>query len=157
MNTSPEDRLKELGIELPEAPPPGGVYHPVVVSGMHAYVSGQVPYRADGSLITGRVGEDMDLEEARAVARHVGLIMLATLKVHLGSLNRIHRLVKTLGMVNSHPDFKDHPKVINAYSELMREVFGPDLGLGARSAVGMMLPRHVAVEIEAIFELKDAE
>ena len=152
---TPEDRLKELGIELPAPPAPGGVYQPVVVSGNHAYVSGQVPYRSDGSLITGLVGVDFDLEGAREVARHVGLIMLATLKAHLGSLNRIHRLVKTLGMVNGHPDFRDHPKVINAYSELMGEVFGPDLGLGARSAVGMMLPRNVAVEIEAIFELKE--
>jgi enamine deaminase RidA (YjgF/YER057c/UK114 family) len=150
----PEDRIKELKLQLPPAPAPGGVFKPVAVVGNLAYISGHAPIRSDGSLITGRVGADMDVEAGYAAARQVGLTILSTLRTHLGSLDRVKRVIKTLGMVNCTPDFTDHPKVINGYSELFAEVFGADNGVGARSAVGMTsLPSNMAVEIEVIFEL----
>lgn len=149
-----EARIKELKLELPPAPKPAGVYQPVVIVGSLAYVSGQGPLLPDGTLIQGRVGADLDLAAGKTAARQVGLTMLATLRAELGDLNRIKRLVKLLGMVNSTPDFADHPKVINGCSELFADVFGPENGIGARSAVGMgSLPGNIAVEIEAIFEL----
>ena len=152
--STPESRLTELGLVLPTAPPPGGVYAPVVVAGTIAYVSGHGPLRSDGSLITGRVGADLTLDEGRAAARQVGLTILATLRAQLGSLDRIVRVVKLLGMVNATPQFHDHPKVINGCSELFAEIWGPTNGVGARSAVGMAsLPHDIAVEIEGIFEL----
>ena len=151
-----EDQLNYLGITLPPAPPKGGIYKPVVVVGNVAYVSGHGPYRGDGNYITGRVGADLDLEQGKAAARQVGLAMLATMQKELGSLNRVKRVVKLLGMVNSTPDFPDHPKVINGCSELFAHVWGDDNGVGARSAVGMgSLPGNIAVEIEGIFELQD--
>ena len=152
---NPEERLLELQLELPNAPKPIAVYKPLVVVGNIAYVSGHGPVRTDGSLITGVVGRDLDLAGGQAAARQVGLAMLANLRGQLGSLDRVKRLIKTLGMVNSAPDFYDHPKVINGFSELMAEVFGPDDGVGARSAVGLgPLPGNIAVEVEAIFELR---
>jgi enamine deaminase RidA (YjgF/YER057c/UK114 family) len=152
---SAEARLLELRLELPPAPKPVAVYKPLVVVGNIAYVSGHGPVRTDGSLITGVVGRDLDLIGGQAAARQVGLAMLANLRGQLGSLDRVKRIVKTLGMVNSAPDFYDHPKVINGFSELMAEVFGPEDGIGARSAVGMgPLPGNIAVEVEAIFELR---
>ena len=154
MNRKPSDVLRELRSELPPAPPPAGLYKPVKVSGGMLYISGQGPMRKDGTYITGRAGEDMDLEAAKAAARQVGLTMLATIDAHFGSVDKIDCLVKTLGMVNSTPEFGQQPLVINGFSELMAEVFGPDKGVGARSAVGMLLPGQVAVEIEAIFQLK---
>lgn len=151
---NPESRIVELKLELPPAPKPGGVYKPVVVIGNLAYVSGHGPLKPDGTTIKGRVGSDLTLEEGKAAARQVGLAILATVRQELGSLNRIKRLIKTLGMVNSAPEFYQHPAVINGYSELMAEVFGADSGIGARSAVGMgPLPGNIAVEVEAIFEL----
>lgn len=153
MNTDPEARIKELGIVLPPAPKPAGVYKPVVVTGKYLYVSGQGPVNSDGSLIKGRLGADMDLEEGKIAARQVGLTMLATIKEHFGELNRINRLIKVLGMVNSAPGFDKQPLVINGFSELMAEVFGEENGVGARSAVGMFLPSNIAVEVEAVFEL----
>ena len=118
------------------------------------YVSGHGPYRSDGSLIIGRLGDNMDVPGGQAAAKQTGLAILATLRHHLGSLDNVVRLIKTLGMVNSTPDFADQPKVINGYSDLMKDVFG-DAGVGARSAVGMgALPGGIAVEIEAIFEVK---
>ncbi len=118
------------------------------------YVSGHGPYRSDGSLIVGRLGDNMDVPGGQAAAKQTGLAILATLRHHLGSLDNVVRLIKTLGMVNSTPDFADQPKVINGYSDLMKDVFG-DAGVGARSAVGMgALPGGIAVEIEAIFEVK---
>jgi len=150
----PEERIKELNLQLPPAPAPGGVFKPVAVVGNLAYISGHAPIRADGSLITGRVGADLDVEAGYAAARQVGLTILSTLRTHLGSLDSVKRVIKTLGMVNCTPDFTDHPKVINGYSELFAEVFGADSGVGARSAVGMCsLPSNMAVEIEVIFEL----
>lgn len=151
---SAETRLLELNLELPAAPVPVAVYKPLVMVGNIAYVSGHGPLLPDGSLITGRVGSDLTLEEGKAAARQVGLALLATLRKHLGSLDHVKRIIKVLGMVNSAPDFYDHPKVINGCSELFSEIWGPDNGVGARSAVGMgPLPGNIAVEIEAIFEI----
>lgn len=148
-----ELKLKNKGLDLPPAPPPGGVYRPVVISGNMLYVSGHGPVKQDGSLITGVVGADLSLEDGYSAARQVGLTMLSTIKDQLGDFSRIKRIVKVLGMVNSAPAFKDHPKVINGFSELMLELMGEENGVGARSAVGMILPGHIAVEVEAIFEL----
>ena len=107
----------------------------------------------DGSLMQGRVGDDLDIEGGKAGARQVALTMLSTIQTHFGDFDRIKRLVKTLGMVNCTPDFKRHPLVINGFSELMSEIIGPEHGVGVRSAVGMMLPDGIPVEIEAMFEL----
>jgi len=154
---SAEKRLLELKLELPPAPKPVAVYRTVVVVQNIAYVSGHGPLKSDGSMITGRVGADLDLAAGKAAARQVGLAILSTLRAELGSLDRVKRLLKTLGMVNATPDFKDHPAVINGYSELLAEVFGREDGIGARSAVGMgSLPGNIPVEIEAIFELRQA-
>ena len=151
---SAEATIQQLGITLPPAPPKGGVYKPVVIAGNLAYVSGHGPYCADGTYLTGRLGADLDLDEGRNAAKQTGLAMLATLKKELGSLDRVKRVVKLLGMVNSTPDFPDHPKVINGCSELFGQVWGEENGIGARSAVGMgSLPGNIAVEIEGIFEL----
>jgi enamine deaminase RidA (YjgF/YER057c/UK114 family) len=152
---NPEARLTELKLELPPAPKPVGVYKPLVIIGQMAYVSGHGPLKADKSLITGRVGADLDLEKGKAAARQVGLAILATLRAELGSLDRVRRVIKVLGMVNCTPDFAQHPAVINGCSELFAEVFGPEAGIGSRSAVGMgSLPGNIAVEIEAIFEIQ---
>jgi enamine deaminase RidA (YjgF/YER057c/UK114 family) len=153
MNTNPESRLLELKLILPPSPKPLGVYKPVLIIGKLLYVSGQGPMRADGTLITGRLGDSLSLEEGKQAARQVGLTMLSTIKGQIGELNGIKRIVKVLGMVNSTPDFGQHPAVINGFSELMAEVFGEDNGIGVRSAVGMFLPMNIAVEVEAMFEL----
>lgn len=151
---TPEAQILSLGLTLPPPPPRGGVYKPVVIVGNVAYVSGHGPYRGPDDYICGRVGADMSLEEGKAAARQVGLAMLATLKSELGSLDRVKRVVKLLGMVNSTPDFGEHPKVINGCSELFGQVWGEENGIGARSAVGMgSLPGNIAVEIEGIFEI----
>lgn len=151
---SADARFQELGLELPPAPKPAGVYKPIVVSGNMAYVSGHGPLRPDGSMYTGRVGDDVDRAAGYEAARQTGLAILATLKSHFGTLDRVKRVVKTLGMVNSAPDFGEQPAVINGFSDLMREVFGEDAGVGARSAVGMAaLPMNISVEIEVIFEV----
>lgn len=152
---SAEARVIELKLEFPPAPKPGGVYHPVVIVGNLAYVSGHGPMRTDGSMITGKVGATMTEADAYLAARQVGLTMLATLRRELGNLDRIHRLIKTLGMVNATPDFATHPQVINGFSNLMVEIWGDTNGKGARSAVGMgSLPGNIAVEVETIFELQ---
>lgn len=153
MNETPNQRIKSLGLVLPPAPPPAGLYKPVLVVDNFLYVSGQGPMLPDGSLMKGRAGDNIDLEEAKKGARQVGLTMLSTIQTHFGDLDRIKRIVKTLGMVNSHPDFGDQPLVINGFSELMSEVFGPENGVGVRSAVGMILPGGIPVEVEAMFEL----
>src|SRR5829696_649935 len=146
---SHEARFAGLKLTLPNAPRPVAVYRPVVVAQGLAYVSGHGPLRADGSVITGRVGADLDLAAGHAAARQVGLAIIATLRAHFGSLDRIKRVVKVLGMVNSAPDFYDHPKVINGCSELFAEIWGSENGIGARSAVGMgPLPGNIAGEIE---------
>ncbi len=151
---SAEAKLSSLGLSLPPAPPKGGVYKPVVIIGGVAYVSGHGPYLPDGGMIRGRIGEDLDLAQGHAAARQTGLALLATLKKELGSLDRVKRVIKLLGMVNSTPEFADHPKVINGCSELFAQIWGEDAGVGARSAVGMgSLPGNIAVEIEGIFEI----
>ena len=130
------------------------VYKPLVIVGNLAYVSGHGPLRRDKSLVTGVVGKELDVDAGKLAARQVGLAILATLRDQLGSLNKVKRLVKVLGMVNSAPDFYNHPQVINGCSELFAEIWGNEHGIGARSAVGMgPLPGNIAVEIEAIFEL----
>jgi enamine deaminase RidA (YjgF/YER057c/UK114 family) len=150
-----DQRFAELNLELPPAPKPVGVYKPIVIVGNLAYLSGHGPLRPDKSLIIGRVGADLSLEEGKLAARQVGLALLATLIAQLGSLDRVARVVKVLGMVNATPDFEAHPKVINGASELFAAVWGPDAGVGARSAVGMgSLPDNIPVEIEMIVELR---
>lgn len=152
---SAESRLSELGIELPNAPKPMGVYKPIIVVGGIAYLSGHGPLRSDGSLTTGRLGEDLDVQGGYDAARLTGLGLLATLQNHLGSLDKVKRLVKLLGLVRSTDDFDQQPAVINGCSELFRDVFGDDAGVAARSALGTnSLPGKIAVEIEAIFEVQ---
>lgn len=151
-----EARLKELGIELPPAPKPIGNYVPGVRSGNLLFMSGIGPRRADGGSITGKLGAGMSVEEGYAAARAVGLNMLANIRLVVGSLDRVERVVKVLGMVNAAPDFNDMPKVINGFSDLFVEVFGPERGRGARSAVGMVaLPNQIAVEVEMVLEVMD--
>jgi enamine deaminase RidA (YjgF/YER057c/UK114 family) len=153
-NISPNEKLIQLKLDLPPAPAPLGVYKPFLIVDRLVYVSGHGPIMSDGNLIKGRVGKDMDLEEGKAAARQVGLAILSTLKTNLGNLNRIKRVIKVLGMVNSTEDFTKHPYVINGCSELFAEVFGEENGIGVRSAVGMgSLPDNIPVEIEAVFEL----
>jgi len=146
-------RIIELGLILPPAPKPVGVYKPVLVVDKFLYVSGQGPLLADGSMMKGKLGAELDINQGKLAARQVGLTMLSTIKVHFGELKKIKRIVKVLGMVNSTQDFESHPAVINGFSELMSEVFGEENGVGVRSAVGAMLPMNIAVEIEAMFEL----
>jgi len=151
---NPEARLAELKLELPSAPKPVAVYKPLVICGNLAYASGHGPLKPDKTMMTGRVGQDLDLAGGKTAARQTGLAILSTLRSELGSLNRVKRVIKVLGMVNCTPDFRDHPQVINGCSELFRDVFGPEHGVGARSAVGMgSLPGNIAVEIEAVFEI----
>ncbi|UJH67577.1 RidA family protein [Allomuricauda sp. SCSIO 65647] len=153
MKKSPSERIKELGLQFPPAPKPLGVYKPILVVDNHLYVSGQGTVNFDGSLMKGRAGDDLDKDQAKIAARQVGLTMLSTIMTHFGNLDKIKRVVKVLGMVNCTPDFGQHPYVINGFSELMVEVFGEENGVGVRSAVGMMLPDNIPVEIEAMFEL----
>jgi enamine deaminase RidA (YjgF/YER057c/UK114 family) len=154
---SAEARIQQLKLELPPPPKPAGVYKPVVVVGNLAYVSGHGPLKSDGTMITGKVGSEIDQQAGYGAARQTGLAILSTLRAHFGNLDGIARLVKTLGMVNAAPDFQNHPAVINGFSDLMSQVFGADHGVGARSAVGMgSLPGNIAVEVEAIFEISSA-
>jgi enamine deaminase RidA (YjgF/YER057c/UK114 family) len=150
-----DKRLQELHLTLPPPPKPVAVYKPAVKVGNLLFVSGHGPLKEDKSLILGVVGKTLNTDEGKAAARQTGLAILATLKDSLGSLNKVKRLVKSFGMVNCTADFTDQPKVINGYSELMKDVFGDDAGVGARSAVGHnSLPGGMAVEIEAIFEVE---
>ena len=152
---SADARLAELKLEMPPAPKPVGVYKPVVIAGNMAYLSGHGPLQPDGSWIKGRLGLDMDVEAGYEAAQFTGLAMLATLQSHLGSLDKVGRLVKLLGLVRCTDGFDQQPAVINGCSELFRDVFGEDNGVAARSALGTnALPGGIAVEIEAIFELK---
>ena len=152
---SAEARIEELKLELPPAPKPAGVYKPALTVGDMCYLSGHGPVRSDRTLITGRVGDTMDQQAGYDAARQTGLAMLATLRLYLGSLDRIDRVVKVLGMVHCSDAFGEQPAVINGCSELFAKVFGDDHGIGTRSAVGMnALPGGIAVEIEGIFQLK---
>jgi enamine deaminase RidA (YjgF/YER057c/UK114 family) len=155
MHMTPEEKFAQLGLTLPPAPKPIGVYKPLLVDGNHCYVSGHGTLKEDGTLIVGRIGDDMDMEAGKLAARQVGLAILATIKAQLGSLDKIKRVIKVLGMVNSVASFEKHPYVINGCSELFAAVWGEDNGIGVRSAVGMgSLPDNIPVEIEALFELK---
>lgn len=152
---TPEENFSKLGLHLPPAPSPKGVYKPLLIDGKHCYVSGHGPYLPDDTLITGRVGIDLDEEEAKAAAQQTGLAILSTLHKGLGSLNKVKRVIKVLGMVNCESTFQKHPYVINGCSELFAKVWGEDHGVGVRSAVGMgSLPQNIPVEIEALFELE---
>ena len=149
-------RLQELGLTLPPAPKPVGVYRPIVVVGNLAYLSGHGPLQPDGSLLVGCVGRDVDQYAGYTAARQTGLAMLATLRHALGSLDRVMRVVKVFGMVNCVAEFQQHPAVINGCSELLADVFGTEHGVGARSAIGVIsLPLDMTVEIEGIFEIRE--
>ena len=151
---SPEENLKRLDLELPPAPTPMGVYIPLLIDGKHCYVSGHGPLLLNKQLIIGKIGADMKMEEGKKAARQVGLTILSTLRSHLGSLDKVKRVIKVLGMVNADPLFEKHPFIINGFSELFAEIWGKENGIGVRSAVGMAsLPDNIPVEIEALFEL----
>lgn len=151
---TPDERFEKLGLVLPPAPTPLGVYKPLLIDGKHCYVSGHGTVKPDRTLIIGRIGKDLTPEEGKLAARQVGLAILSTLKTNLGSLNKIKRVIKVLGMVNCTPDFEKHPFIINGCSELFAQVWGEENGIGVRSAVGMgSLPDNIPVEIEALFEL----
>ena len=153
---TPEFCFQQLGLNLPPAPTPLGVYKPCLVDGKYLYVSGHGPVQDDKSLITGCVGKDINIEEGKLAARQVGLTILSTIKSYLGSLDKVKRIIKLLGMVNCTPEFKDHPYIINGCSELFAKVWGDQNGIGVRSAVGFnSLPGNIPVEIEALFELQE--
>jgi enamine deaminase RidA (YjgF/YER057c/UK114 family) len=150
-----EEQVRKLKLELPTPKKPTNTLVSAVRVGDLLFVSGTGPSKPDGGAITGRLGQDMDVKQGQEAARVVGLNILGVVKAELGSLDKVERLVKSLGMVNATPDFKQHPQVINGYSDLMAEVFGPERGIGARSAVGMSsLPGGIAVEVEAIFQIR---
>jgi enamine deaminase RidA (YjgF/YER057c/UK114 family) len=150
-----EKKIKDLGLVLPPAPKPVGLYKPVLIVGNLAYVSGHGPLQSDGTLIVGRLGADLSLEQGQAAARQTGLAMLATLTANLGSLDRVVRVVKVLGLVRCTDEFGQSPAVINGFSQLFVDLWGSDLGIGVRSALGTnSLPGGIAVEVEAIFEVK---
>jgi enamine deaminase RidA (YjgF/YER057c/UK114 family) len=150
-----EKRLQDLQLVLPLPPKSMGVYRPVMLHEGLAWVSGHGPLKADGKLLTGRVGDDLSQLDGYEAARLTGLAVLASLRAELGTLDRIQRLVKTFGMVQCSLDFKEIPAVINGFSELMREVFGEEHGVAARSAVGMAsLPGNIPVEVDAVFAIR---
>lgn len=149
-----EERFKQMGLALPPAPEPLGVYKPYVIDGKYLYLSGHGPVQQDGSLIIGRIGKDMNADQGKSAARQVGLTMLSTIHTRIGGLNKVKRIIKMLGMVNATPDFERHPHVINGCSELFAAIWGEENGIGVRSAIGFgSLPDNIPVEIEALFEL----
>ncbi len=149
-----DQRLAELGLTLPQPAAPVASYVPAVLTGNLLHLSGQISFAEDGNLITGRLGETMDLEAGQAAARQCGLMVLAQVKAALGSLDRVARIVKLGVFVNSAADFTDQPKVANGASDLMQQVFG-EAGRHARAAVGVSaLPLGVAVEVDAIIEVR---
>ena len=153
-NKSVDEKLKELGFELPTLPASKGIYKRCLIDGKNLYVSGHISVNTDGSSITGKLGKDLSEEQGKAAARQCGLAILSSLKAELGDLQKIKRVMKVLGMVNATPEYEKHPIVINGCSELFVELWGEDNGKGVRSAVGMgSLPGNVAVEVEAMFEI----
>jgi enamine deaminase RidA (YjgF/YER057c/UK114 family) len=151
---TPEEKLKSMGLELPKVPTPMGNYVPFKLDGKTIYLAGQGPRRPDGSSISGRVGEDVTIEQAYELARGVGLSLLAAAKAAAGDLGKVE-VLKVLGMVNAVPDFTEQPKVINGCSDLFVAVLG-ERGRHARSAVGMAsLPMNISVEIEAVMRIHD--
>ena len=149
-----KNRIQEIGLVLPPAPKPAGVYRPILIVNDQLLVSGQGPVKEDGRLMQGRVGSDLNKEQGKTAARQVALTMLSTIITHAPKELIIKRIVKVLGMVNATQEFEDHPYVINGFSELFSEVFGEEHGIGVRSAVGMHLPQNIPVEIEAAFLLE---
>jgi enamine deaminase RidA (YjgF/YER057c/UK114 family) len=153
---NPDEFLSSNGIQLPPVPLAAGLYKPITIVGDLAYLSGHLPILKDGKMLLGSVGHDRSIEEGHDAARQVGLNMLATLKAKLGSLDRVVRVVKLLGLVQAPSGFTQLPQVINGCSELFKDVFGDDAGVGARSALGVSgLPAGVMVEIEGIFQIKE--
>ena len=151
---TPEQNFATTGLNLPPAPLPLGVYTPYLIDGKYLYISGHGPVQDDKSLIIGRIGDTMSLEDGKIAARQVGLTILSTIKTNLGSLDKVKRVIKVLGMVNCTPAFEKHPFIINGCSELFAQIWGTDNGIGVRSAVGFgSLPDNIPVEIEALFEL----
>jgi enamine deaminase RidA (YjgF/YER057c/UK114 family) len=155
MNTrNIEQKLSELGLLLPQLPGSKGIYHPTLVVGNLLYVSGHVSINEDGTFITGKVGGDVNDEDAKQAALQCGLAILSSIKNKFGTLDKIKRVIKILGMVNAIPEYTKHALVINGCSELYVQLWGNENGKGVRSAVGMgSLPNNVSVEIEAIFEI----
>ncbi|MGI4021379.1 MAG: RidA family protein [Janthinobacterium lividum] len=153
-NLTADERFEQLGLTLPPAPTPLGVYKPFLIDGKYLYISGHGPVLDDKSLIIGRIGDGISQEDGKLAARQVGLTILSTIKTNLGSLNKVKRVIKVLGMVNCTPDFEKHPFIINGCSELFTQVWGEENGIGVRSAVGFgSLPDNIPVEIEALLEL----
>ncbi|HVS96631.1 MAG TPA: RidA family protein [Puia sp.] len=153
-NYTAEQNFAALGFSLPPAPVAMGVYKTCLQDGKYLYVSGHGPVQDDSTLIIGRVGRDLDADQAKLAARQTGLAILATVRGYLGSLDKVRRVIKTLGMVGCTSDFERHPYVINGCSELFAQIWGTENGIGVRSAVGMgSLPNNIPVEIEVIFEL----
>ena len=149
-----EEKLQDMGLVLPVLPTSKGIYKRCLIDGKHLYVSGHISVNTDGSSITGKLGKELNEEQGKMAARQCGLAILTSVKDQLGSLDKVKRVLKILGMVNATPDYEKHPVVINGCSELFVEIWGEDNGKGVRSAVGMgSLPNNVAVEIEALFEL----
>jgi len=152
--TTPDQNFASLGLNLPQAPKPLGVYKPCLIDGKYLYLSGHGPVQDDGTLIIGRIGHTISPEEGKLAALQVALTMLATIKANIGSFDKVKRVIKVLGMVNCTPEFEKHPFIINGASELFAKVWGEENGIGVRSAVGMgSLPDNIPVEIEALFEL----
>lgn len=153
-NNNAAANFAALGLELPPAPAPLGVYKPFLIDGKYLYLSGHGPVQQDKSLIIGRIGRELDIEAGKLAARQVGLTMLSTIQTHVGSLDKVKRVIKILGMVNCTPEFERHPYIINGCSELFAAIWGQENGIGVRSAVGFgSLPDNIPVEIEALFEL----
>ncbi len=153
-NNNASKNFEQTGLILPPAPKPLGVYKPYLIDGTHLYVSGHGPFQTNGTLMIGQIGLDMDIEEGKLAAQQVGLSILSTIVNGIGSLDKIKRVIKVLGMVNCTADFKKHPYIINGCSELFKKIWGEENGIGVRSAVGMgSLPDNIPVEIEALFEL----
>jgi len=149
-----EAKVEKLGLQLPSPATPVANYVPAVRTGSLVFLSGHGPMREDGSLITGKLGSDLKVEEGYEAAKRVALGILGSLKGLIGDLDKVTRIVKLLGMVNCEPTFKDHPQVINGASDFLVEVFG-DKGKHARSAVGMnALPFNISVEIEMVVEVE---
>ncbi len=156
--TDYDKRLADMGIQLPEQKAkPVGIYKPVVIVGNMAYLSGHIPRTEDGQIMRGKLGDGATVEQGQQAAKRSAIALLTSLKAELGTLNRVKRLVKTTGMVNCTPDFTDQPKVINGCSQVLKDLFGDENGVGARAAVGMSsLPAGSICEIEMIFEIQPA-
>jgi enamine deaminase RidA (YjgF/YER057c/UK114 family) len=151
-----EKKLADLNLSLPAVSPSKGIYKRCVVVKNLLYVSGHVSVKDDGTTLKGKLGKDLSDDEGKIAARQSGLAILSSIKDHLGDLDKIKRVIKILGMVNSVPDYENHPAIINGCSELYVQLWGEENGKGVRSAVGMgSLPGNAAIEIEAIFELQE--